>query len=492
MKDVISKVLKSIIDLCGIDTFTNPQFKSILSDVRIESDEKKIRNLLNIAIVEMKSYSRLKNALDNGNTSAVTILTEEMYNDYGVDKATAKVVIECIADLLHVPKSVDVNTSAKDFGDAIGLFEQGEKYKNGNGVEKDLFKAVYLYRKSAEQGYAPAQRMLGNCFMDGEGVIKDPGQAFYWIKKSFDQGFVPAINTMGYCYDLGIGVEEDKVQAFNYYKQAAEQGHSGAQCNLGICYERGNGTEADCVQAVHWYKKAAEQGFSNAQCNLGNCYKYGSGVEEDYIQAAYWYRKAAEQGDSQAQCYLGDFYRFGDGVEMDVDQARYWYMKAAEKGDVFAMSSLYQIYRLEYNDAVNALYWLKQSAENGYAEYQYELASMFYKGSEIYKSDSVINYEVPNLIEADKKQGIFWYKKAAEQGHNRAQFRLGELYEEGDGVEKDPVKAVQYYKNAADNGIGDAMTALVRCYKDGIGVEKNDGLAEYWQNQYNKTGIFDW
>ena len=43
-----------------------------------------------------------------------------------------------------------------------------------------------------------------------------------------------------------------------------------------------------------------------------------------------------------------------------------------------------------------------------------------------------------------------WYRKAAEQWHAQAQFRLGEMCENGNGVEKDDRQAVEWYRKAAE------------------------------------------
>ncbi len=45
-------------------------------------------------------------------------------------------------------------------------------YATGNGVAKDLDKAVGLFRLAAEKGYDKAIVKLGLCYRDGFGVIK--------------------------------------------------------------------------------------------------------------------------------------------------------------------------------------------------------------------------------------------------------------------------------------------------------------------------------
>ena len=74
--------------------------------------------------------------------------------------------------------------------------------------------------------------------------------------------------------------------------------------------------------------------------------------------------------------------------------------------------------------------------------------------------------------------GFEWCRRAAELGNREAQWRLGQMYEEGFGVAKNPAQAVYWYKKA---DIPLAYKDLARCYREGIGVPKDAAQAEYWQ-----------
>ena len=49
---------------------------------------------------------------------------------------------------------------AADQNFARAQFNLGVSYENGTGVEKDMSRALSLYRKAAGQGYNPAQKRL--------------------------------------------------------------------------------------------------------------------------------------------------------------------------------------------------------------------------------------------------------------------------------------------------------------------------------------------
>ena len=68
------------------------RFKAALDDLQIETDAKKIRHLLNVAVRDMQAYSRLELDLAN-NPFIVDNLASEMSSDYMIDKDTAQMVI---------------------------------------------------------------------------------------------------------------------------------------------------------------------------------------------------------------------------------------------------------------------------------------------------------------------------------------------------------------------------------------------------------------
>jgi len=54
---------------------------------------------------------------------------------------------------------------------------------------------------------------------------------------------------------------------------------------------------------------------------------------------------------------------------------------------------------------------------------------------------------------------------AAREGHAKAQYLLGTLYERGRGVPRDSKKAIHWYRQAVNNGNMDAACPLARLYE---------------------------
>lgn len=57
-------------------------------------------------------------------------------------------------------------------------------------------------------------------------------------------------------------------------------------------------------------------------------------------------------------------------------------------------------------------------------------------------------------------EGIKWIRKAAKQGHARAQFRLGNEYESGQNIQQDYAEAERWHRKAAKQGDTDAQERL--------------------------------
>ena len=78
------------------------------------------------------------------------------------------------------------------------------------------------------------------------------------------------------------------------------------------------------------------------------------------------------------------------------------------------------------------------------------------------------------------EKAVACFRKAAEQGHADAQYRLGECYDEGRGVERDLTEAAGWYRKAAEQGHADAQYRLGECYAEGEGVGRDPFMALRW------------
>ncbi len=75
-------------------------------------------------------------------------------------------------------------------------------------------------------------------------------------------------------------------------------------------------------------------------------------------------------------------------------------------------------------------------------------------------------------------EAVLKLRPAAEQGHKKAQYRMGRLYSKGHGVPKDHTKAVYWYEKAAAQGHAKSMYRLAKCYYKAKGVAEDKAKAK--------------
>ncbi len=135
------------------------------------------------------------------------------------------------------------------------------------------------------------------------------------------------------------------------------------------------------------------------------------------------------------------------------------------KDEQFNLGLMYEEGRGVPQDYSEAIYWYMKAAYQGHARAQYNLGVM-------YQNRIGVNR---HYSEAAK-----WYMKAADQGDARAQNNLGWLYEMGRGVPQDYSEAIKWYKKAADQGYTKAQYNLGLMYQNGRGVPQNYSEAVKW------------
>jgi hypothetical protein len=91
-------------------------------------------------------------------------------------------------------------------------------------------------------------------------------------------------------------------------------------------------------------------------------------------------------------------------------------------------------------------------------------------------------YDKGQGVSQDYAEAVWWYRRAAEQGHPRAQTILGVKYEQGRGVPQNYTEAVQWYRRAAEQGNEVAQFLLGIKYQDGAGIPQDYVQAHFWFN----------
>jgi localization factor PodJL len=87
--------------------------------------------------------------------------------------------------------------------------------------------------------------------------------------------------------------------------------------------------------------------------------------------------------------------------------------------------------------------------------------------------------------------GVKFLTQAAEKGQAVAQYRLGTLYERGQGIPADTAKAAHWYEMAANQGNRKAMHNLAVSYASGAAGKKNMAEAGRWFAKAAALGLSD-
>ena len=194
------------------------------------------------------------------------------------------------------PADMDAIRSRAEAGDASAEYELGRSMLSQRPADSELASAMPWFRRSADQGYAPAEYAYGGLFREGR--WKDPKQLVYWWTKAAQQGNVNAQLWLGAFYEQGrYGLSRDSVEALKWLSMAAEQNQPDAQVTLGQMYDNGEGVPQDYELAAYWYRKAADHtmdlgGAGLAVNSLVQLYEDGHTTPQDYVflYLAYAYR----------------------------------------------------------------------------------------------------------------------------------------------------------------------------------------------------------
>ncbi|MDZ5697161.1 peptidoglycan-binding protein [Chelativorans sp. M5D2P16] len=155
-------------------------------------------------------------------------------------------------------------------------------------------------RKAAANGEVAALYELGNRFAEGVGVEQDMAEAARWYEKAAELGLAAAQYRIGHFYEKGSGIERDIAKAKMWYQLAAEQGNASAMHNLGVLFAMGADGTPDNESAARWFQEAADLGVTDSQFNLGILAAKGVGMRRDLSEAYKWFDIVARAGDTDA------------------------------------------------------------------------------------------------------------------------------------------------------------------------------------------------
>ena len=223
-------------------------------------------------------------------------------------------------------------------GQGFAQYALGKKYRDGQGVERNIQKAVELFTLAAKQGNSFAAFALGKMFLSNDASLpRDEAAALNWITYASERG-----NQFAQCY-LGKlllkgadGIPQDTNAALRWLRASVEQGNVYAEYALAMAYLNGKIVPKDDLKALELLRHASSQDNQFAQYQLGKMMLQGEETPKDVATAVHWLTVSAMHGNQYAQYALGKLYLLGKDVEKDKDSAAKWFQMAADQGNEYA------------------------------------------------------------------------------------------------------------------------------------------------------------
>ena len=134
---------------------------------------------------------------------------------------------------------------------------------------------------------------------------------------------------------------------------------------------------------------------------------------------------------------IANLYFFGEGRPQDISAAHQWYAAAEEN----LPDGPAQVQAEVYGKLAGQLVIIAADAANGNPTAQVVLANRYFAESDL----------------RDLEQAADWYQRAANQGHQVAQLKLGEMYQFGIGFDPDLVESHFWYSVSAAQGNADSI-----------------------------------
>lgn len=179
------------------------------------------------------------------------------------------------------------------------IFKEG-KAKDSGAVDADSVLSFKYFVSAAKFGMVPAMYDVGNCYAYGDGVEKNDGNAAAYYEGAAAQGHPHSKFTIATWHYQGRHYSKDTKKSFEMYLELAEKNnHNLAQHNLACQYLTGNGTDQNLDQALAWFEKAASKGNCESMINAAQLYLKKDSARLETIKRALEIMKAGIQRGHQ-------------------------------------------------------------------------------------------------------------------------------------------------------------------------------------------------
>lgn len=269
-----------------------------------------------------------------GNTEAMAILSIMYLNGEGVQR--------------DVPKAIEYANKIIQKGDNAGYNLLATMYLSPQAGVLDKEKGLAFLRAGVEKGEENAMVRYARMLLQGGEVPQDIALAYQYFEKASNRyQSITAAQFLGLMHEAGIGRPVDEGKALTWYESIQKVTVHPVPVHVASIYvrqaamklRRGHGPH-DLADAVALLEEAAKSGNGEAMHRLGKLYETGRGVAQDYLAAAVLYERGADAGDAGAMYSGGLLFERGLGVKQDSAEALNWFAQAGGKGHSVASRRL--------------------------------------------------------------------------------------------------------------------------------------------------------
>lgn len=145
-------------------------------------------------------------------------------------------------------------------GNVIAQFQLGDLYSTGldDGVPKFTYLAFIWYSKSAKRGFLPAQFAVAECYYKGNGIEKNLQKALKWYLKAYKRKQAQYIlNRLGFLYFTNN--YKPSINIAKKFYNCSMHGYLGCQFGLAKTYRSGILKSKNIMLAYVWFVTALSQ-----------------------------------------------------------------------------------------------------------------------------------------------------------------------------------------------------------------------------------------
>jgi len=139
-----------------------------------------------------------------------------------------------------------------ELDDPIAKYNLGIDYRDGTcGYPKDYKKALELWHRAGELGYAKAYNNIGSAYDNGQGVERDKKNAVHYYELAAMGGDVSARYNLGF-YEI---CASNKERALKHFMIATRGGDADSLNAVQKMYSKGYATKEDYTKALQAYQE---------------------------------------------------------------------------------------------------------------------------------------------------------------------------------------------------------------------------------------------